>query len=160
MTQENELGELVGYPTRESELQSNNLTNIGLVNLKADNPTPNLTPDTTPTKNPASDQNPPIKNPNPASNQNPASDDPTKNPVSNPTKKAPLLFVELRKLRKPGKGIQITYYKDVQYRTYQKGDSFQGQIVLEIDLNTQKERNGEISQVVGVIARALVVVKE
>ena len=33
MTWENELGELVGYPTRESELESNYITNIGLVNL-------------------------------------------------------------------------------------------------------------------------------
>ena len=71
MTWENELGELVGCLARESELQSNNLINIGLSNLK------DPAPDTTPAKN----------------------------PTSNPTKKAPLLFVELRKLRKPGKGI-------------------------------------------------------
>jgi hypothetical protein len=30
---------------------------------------------------------------------------PTKNPASNPTKKAPLLFIKLRKLRKLGRGI-------------------------------------------------------
>jgi hypothetical protein len=69
------------------------------VNLKADN-YPAL--DTTPAENPASDpaENPISNNPT----KNPASD-PAKNPASNPTKKAPLLFVELRKLYKPGRGI-------------------------------------------------------
>ena len=40
MTWENELGELVGCPTRESKLENNYITNIGSVNLN--NPTPNL----------------------------------------------------------------------------------------------------------------------
>ena len=99
MTQENERGELIGYPAKESELQSSNLTNIGSSNLYP-------TPDTTPTENPASDlvENPvsddPAENPTKNPTKNPA-----ENPTSNYTKKAPLLFIELRKLRKPGKGI-------------------------------------------------------
>ena len=72
--------------------------NIGLIN-------PAL--DTTPTKNPASNL---VEKPNPISNnptKNPVENpmDPTKNPASNPIKKVSLLFIELRKLYKPGKGV-------------------------------------------------------
>jgi hypothetical protein len=86
--------------------------NPGLANLDSANPKADNypAPDTAPAENPASDpaENPTSNNPteNPISNptENPASD-PTENPASDPTKKAPLLFVELRKLRKPGRGV-------------------------------------------------------
>jgi len=43
MTWENELGELVGRPARESELESNYIMNIGSVNPNlVPNPAPNL----------------------------------------------------------------------------------------------------------------------
>jgi len=129
MTWENELGELVGRPARESELESNNLVNTGSANPRVNNPAPNLNPVNTETAIQADNTTPKTPNPAPAENpaqnpaaQNPASDpaeDPasknlaSEGPASDPTKKPTIPFLELRKLRKPGKGVQMTLYKDV-----------------------------------------------
>jgi hypothetical protein len=56
------------------------------------------------------------------------------NPVSDPDP-IPLLFTKIKKLRKLGKGIQITLYKDIWYRTFWKGAEFWGRIASEKDLD-------------------------
>ena len=69
MTQENKRGELVGYPARESELESNNLKNTRVI-LSLITKTPNPIP----TKNL-------IQNP---------TQSPSENPILNPMNKNPL----------------------------------------------------------------------
>ena len=131
MTQENKRGELVGCPARESELESSNLKNTGVIlSLINTNITPKA-PNPILTENPNPTQSPPEK---------PIAQNPEK-PVPNSTKKPNILFLELRKLRRPGRGVQMTLYNNVIYRTYQKGDDFWGRIASEKDLNTWKERN-------------------
>jgi hypothetical protein len=101
MTWENEIREFVGRPTRESELERHSIMNTP--GNSSQNPV-NLETPTIQHENPTLSENP-TPSENPA--QNPAQsplENPTKNPVpvGNP---APLLFTEIRKLRKPGKGV-------------------------------------------------------
>jgi hypothetical protein len=168
MTWENELGELVGRPARESELERHSIANTGSTNpvvgnssqnpVNLETPTIQPNPASDPSENPASD---PAENPTSDPSENPVSD-PSENPVpsGNPASDhamdpAPLPFAELRKLRKPGKGVQMTRYKDIWYRTYWKGDEFWGRIASEKDLNIWKEKQAQDE-----IARAAAAVEE
>ena len=88
----------MGRPARESELESNNLTNTGGLspaeNPIQQNPTPNP-------NDPALTENPAPKDPAP----NPAPKDPAPNPGTAYPKKPTPPFAEIRSRRTPGEGV-------------------------------------------------------